>query len=103
VGRLAENLSAHGTECLRRGTRCQARSPRLSGARHGQYLQHFAALEAADPGERETFALAWVLGYDVCSRDVSAAEIFHRLRPEGCPSRHRDVMPLLERLGILRR
>jgi len=51
--------------------------------------------------ERETFALAWVLGYDVCSRDTAAREIFFTHRPEGCGSKHMDIMPLLRKLKII--
>jgi len=73
----------------------------LSGEQYAQYLQHFSTLEVADAGERETFALAWVLGYDVCSRDIAAREIFFTHRPEGCPSKHMDIMPLLRKLKII--
>jgi len=75
----------------------------LSGEEYAQYLRYFSALEVADPGERETFALAWVLGYDVCSRDTAARDIFFAHRPEGCPSKHMDVMPMLRRLKIVDR
>ena len=72
----------------------------LDEEQYDQYLQFFAALVQADRGERETFALAWVLGYDVCSRDTNAREIFMKLRPAGCTSEHYDVMDLLRLLKL---
>ncbi len=73
----------------------------LSGKQYEEYLQHFQSLVVADPGERETFALAWVLGYDVCSRDTDARSVFYEYRPEGCSSKHMDVMDLLRRLELV--
>ncbi len=74
----------------------------LTPTEHEQYIKYFASLDVADPGERETFAFAWVLGYDVCSRDVNAKEVFFTYRPEGCTSQHMDVMDLLRRLRIIK-
>lgn len=73
----------------------------LAEEQYERYLRYFSELAVADPGERETFAMAWALGYDVCSRDVAARDVFFSYRPEGCCSRHIDVMPLLRRLRII--
>jgi hypothetical protein len=72
----------------------------LTSEQYRDYLRHFEALRMAGRGERETFALAWALDCDVCSRDTEAREIFFRQRPEGCSSRHLDVMELLRLLGL---
>lgn len=73
----------------------------LTDSQYQDYLRYFAELACAGPGERETFAMAWTLGYDVCSRDVAAREVFFRYRPQGCVSTHMDVMELLRRLKII--
>jgi hypothetical protein len=73
----------------------------LSSEQYAQYLQYFSTLEVADAGERETFALAWVLGYDVCSRDTAARDIFFAHKPKSCQSKHMDIMPLLRKLKIV--
>lgn len=73
----------------------------LTPEQYKGYLKYFEALKVAGPGERETFALAWVLGYDVCSRDTEAREIFFQHRPKGCSSRHYDVMDLLRLSGLV--
>ncbi|MBT3200542.1 MAG: hypothetical protein HN350_11555 [Phycisphaerales bacterium] len=75
----------------------------LSNEEYAQYLQYFSTLEVADAGERETFALAWALEYDVCSRDTAARDIFFTHRPQGCRSKHMDIMPLLRTLKIIAR
>ena len=73
----------------------------LSPEQYHDYLEYFEALKMAGPGERERFALAWVLDYDVCSRDTEARQIFFQHRPRGCSSRHFDVMELLRLLGLV--
>ena len=73
----------------------------LTPDEHSQYLTHMERLTVADPGERETFAFAWVLGFDVCGRDVNASEVFAQYRPAGCTSQHMDVMHLLRRLKLV--
>lgn len=74
----------------------------LTVAQYKVYLESFAGLDVVDLGERETFSLAWALDWDVCSREVAAANLFHSRRPQGCSSKHMDVMVLLRALKILK-
>lgn len=74
----------------------------LTDDQYQEYLKHFAALEQAGRGERELFAMAWVLQYDVCSRDTNASEVFRRHRPGASISRHVLPMDLLRKLKIVR-
>jgi len=73
----------------------------LSAEQYERYLEHFNILKGADKGEREMFALAWVLGYDVCSWDGGALDLFREHRPKGCTSRYIPTLDLLRSLKLL--
>ncbi|MBN1943697.1 MAG: hypothetical protein JW849_10435 [Phycisphaerae bacterium] len=73
----------------------------LSDEQYTQYQTFFSELKSVGPGERETFALAWVLEYDVCSHDTEAWDIFRKQKPTDSLSRHRTLLPLLRYLKII--
>jgi len=73
----------------------------LSAEQYERYLEYFFVLEGADKGEREMFALAWVLDYDVCSWDTGASDLFRQHRPEGCTSRYILTLDLLRSLKLI--
>lgn len=91
------NTSHLGAETVPRVLKAEDLTP----TEYEQYITHVKTLDVADPGERETFAFAWVLGCDVCSRDVNAKEIFSAHLPADCTSQHMDVMDLLRRLKLV--
>ena len=68
---------------------------------HSKYLEYFNALSGAGPGERPTFAMAWVLDYDVCSDDTGAHDLFRQHRPPDCQSRYFTLLQLLRHLKII--
>lgn len=72
----------------------------LTDDQYREYLEHFAALEQAGRGEREIFAMPWVLQYDVCSQDTNASELFRQHRPAASISRHVLPVDLLRKLKI---
>jgi len=74
----------------------------LSPVEEKTFFEYFVRLNTADAGERETFALAWVLGYDVCSNDTDAEDIWRRLKPSDCPSRHYFLQNFLREQKIIR-
>ena len=74
----------------------------LTDEQYENYLRHPKNLVEAHIGERETFALAWVLGFDVCSWDVDAKGIFQGRRPNGCCSEYLGVLDLLRSLDLIR-
>ncbi len=74
----------------------------LNDSEYEMYLTYFQILTAADAGERETFALAWVLDYHVCSRDTEARELFYKYRPVRISSRHMTMLEILRSEKIIK-
>lgn len=73
----------------------------LDSEHYVEYLKYFQLLQGADAGERETFALAWVLGLDVCSYDQEAEGLWRKHKPPEVPSKHLYLMDILRQNKVL--
>lgn len=73
----------------------------LDEKQYADYSAYFQVLRGADPGERETFSIAWALGWDVCSYDREAEALWREHKPPDVSSRHLYLMDILRKHKVL--
>lgn len=73
----------------------------LTDEEYAEYLRYVSLLQGLGAGERDTIAMAWAKGFDVCSNDKEAADLFREHRPDSVCSRYICLMDYLRELDLI--